>query len=158
MGNSQKQIEFKNSFNKSVDNLPNSVTYIKFGHDFNQFVDHLPKNLLIIKFGHNFNHPVEKLPNMVTHIEFGACFKQPLKTLPKSVKTIYFNHDKSENICTYNNFSIYIKKIIYKFITSHKSLNYSFSLTYISLRKTTKYKKLPYGCVFITIKAHQCRG
>ena len=129
-------IEFCDLFNKSVDNLPNSVRYIKFGHYFNQSVDHLP--------------------NRVTHIEFGEYFNKPIRNLPKSVKTICFHHKKGENIFTYNNFNIYIKKIIYKFSTFNKTSNYSFSLTYLSLRETSKIKKLPYGCVLKIVPYYYC--
>ena len=83
---------------------------------------------------------------------------------------IRFN--RTNYIKSNNNFNIYIKKLIYKFTSDDKSLNYPFSLTIINILEDgrsdlmrmplliigipyqspfsstyLKIKKLPYGCI-----------
>ena len=148
-----KIIIFGFEFNQPVDNLPNSVSIIKFGGLFNQSVDKLPNSVSIIKFKCSFNQSVDKLPNSVSFIKFGYMFDKSVKALPKFVKTISLYCVKHKNV--YNNFNIHLKKIIQK-LPCKQSLNYSFGLTYISVKFCeTKIKKLPYGCVLnIKIQMH----
>ena len=86
-----RKIRFSNKFNRSVDNLPQSVESITFGDDFNQSVDNLPhkiNNLFVgvesITFGYRFNQSVDKLPQSVKSITFGSDFNQSVDKLPES--------------------------------------------------------------------------
>ncbi len=51
--------------NKSVNNLPNSITHLVLGN--------------------NFNHTIDNLPNSLTHLTLGSLFRQQISNLPKSL-------------------------------------------------------------------------
>ena len=55
-------LDFKDSFNKKVDNLLETLMEITFGRNFNQSVDMLPQSTIILKFGYDFNQSVDMLP------------------------------------------------------------------------------------------------
>ena len=100
---------FYSIFNKSVDNLPNSITNLTFGRYFNQLVDatrknkiftgapknnivfdgdNLPNSLTHLTFGFSFNKSVDNLPNSITHLKFGWNFNQQVNNLPMNIKKI----------------------------------------------------------------------
>ena len=100
---------FYSIFNKSVDNLPNSITNLTFGRYFNQLVDatrknfiftgapknnvvfdgdNLPKNLTHLIFGFNFSQSVDNLPENLIHLRFGYKFNQKIDNLPLNIKQI----------------------------------------------------------------------
>ena len=49
-------------FNKSVDNLPLSLTHLTCGLTFNKKVDNLPSSLTHLTFGRTFNQKADNLP------------------------------------------------------------------------------------------------
>ena len=82
-------------FNKSVDNLPNNLTYLTFGAGFNQPVDNLPSNLTHLILGGCFDQLINNLPENLTHLTFGFNFNQSMDNLPLNIKKInMFNHQK----------------------------------------------------------------
>ena len=81
-----KIIIFKNDFNQSVDNLPNTLEELLFGNNFNQNVDNLPNKLKILYLGNNFNKSVDKLfGNLSTLVIQSKSFNQNLNNLPKNL-------------------------------------------------------------------------
>jgi hypothetical protein len=70
------------SFNSSVDDLPNSLTHITFGRQFKKKVDNLPNKLTHLVFGEEFNETVDHLPKSLTHLTFGKEFNQLVDHLP----------------------------------------------------------------------------
>jgi len=82
-------------FNKSVDNLPNSITHIEFGGYFNQPVNNLPNSVVNIWLGWSFNHPLDNLPESLTDLKITGQFDHPIDNLPPNLKYLqvgfYFN-------------------------------------------------------------------
>ena len=77
-------------FNKSVNNLPNTLTHLTFGYYFNKSVDNLVNTLTHLTFGYKFNQSVNNLPNILTHLTFGYKFNQPINNLPKTLIHLTF--------------------------------------------------------------------
>jgi hypothetical protein len=76
------QISFSDSFNKSVDNLPERLISLTFGNSFNKSVDNLPKTLTSLTFGYHFNQSVDNLPETLISLNFGNSFNQSVDNLP----------------------------------------------------------------------------
>jgi hypothetical protein len=91
---------FGSSFNQPVNNLPPSLTHLTFGYGFNQSVDNLPTSLTHLTFGFRFNKPVDNLPNSITHLTFyyDGKFNKPLKILPNYLVCIKLNIKNNNNI------------------------------------------------------------
>ena len=85
-------------FNKSVNNLPNSITHLYFGSWFNQPVNRFPDSLLDLEFGLHFNQLVDNLPNSLTHLEFGYGFNQPINFLPDSLKYLKLGSNFNQSL------------------------------------------------------------
>ena len=85
-------------FNKTVDNLPDSITKIIFGWHFNQKVDNLPKNLIYLVFGTYFNKNADKLPTGLLHLSFGDGFNQTVNELPEKLSYLKFGYRFNQNI------------------------------------------------------------
>eukprot|EP00026_Physarum_polycephalum_P007208 Phypoly_transcript_07265.p1 GENE.Phypoly_transcript_07265~~Phypoly_transcript_07265.p1 ORF type:complete len:374 (+),score=50.91 Phypoly_transcript_07265:63-1124(+) len=79
-------ITFGKFFNFEITNhLPESLVYLKLGNCFIQEINHLPKLLKILVIGDNFNHPVDHLPSSLTHLTLGRSFNHPLDHLPPTL-------------------------------------------------------------------------
>lgn len=114
-------IEDNESFNKTVDHLPNQLTeLIITSVDFHQLVDQLPSSLLKLTLGFSFDRPVDHLPgsliylNLEAALEFnqkidnlprcleslflGGCFNQPINQLPPSLTTLIIGGEKPNEI------------------------------------------------------------
>ena len=113
-------------FNKSIDNLPksltklelncslafnkipNSITHLTFGYYFDEIVDDLPNSITHLTFGSNFNQPVNNLPNSITDLVFGNKFNQPVDKLPFSLNS--YNLTDSESV---NNNAGNLKRLVF---------------------------------------------
>ena len=78
-------------FNKSVNNLPQSLQNLTFGYYFNQSVDNLPINLINLVFDCKFNNNVDNLPFTLLNITFGISFNKSVDNLPNSIITLSFD-------------------------------------------------------------------
>ena len=100
--NSITDLTFGWRFNKPVDNLPNSLTHLEFeiNSEFNQPVDHLPESLTHLKFGLKFNQPVDNLPNTLIHLEFRIYseFNQPVNNLPQFLTHLAFGKNFNQPV------------------------------------------------------------
>jgi hypothetical protein len=113
-------------FNKSINNLPNSITHLTLGFEFNQPVGHqgcedinchrnLANSITHLTFGTKFNQPVNNLPNSITHLTFAenSLFNQPVNNLPNSITHLTFGNkfnqpvDHLPNSITHLTFSYY---------------------------------------------------
>ena len=107
-------IKFGNSFRKSYNNFPNSISQLTFGTYF--IINHLPDSLTHLSLGYFLKQPIDKLPNSITnltlrnpvnklidnlpnsitHLILKDYFIQPIDNLPKSIKHLFlldsFNH------------------------------------------------------------------
>ncbi len=81
-------VYIENIFNKSVNNLPNSITHLTFGVMFNQTVNNLPNSITHLTFGYKFNQRVDNLPNSVTHLTFGHDFNKKINKFPQNLSLI----------------------------------------------------------------------
>lgn len=85
-------LQFTDSFNNNVDNLPETIKYINFGKFFNRPINNLPKNIISLKFSKQsqFGHPLDKLPPKLKILEFEnyAAYGHSLQNLPKSLKIL----------------------------------------------------------------------
>lgn len=85
-------------FNKSVDNLPETIRTICFGHSFNQPVENLPLLLEWIEFGYSFNQRVDMLPNTIRYLVFGYFFNQKIDDLPTSIEFLKLGEKFYQNL------------------------------------------------------------
>lgn len=82
-----KRVKFKKDFNKSIGNLPNTITTIVLGNKFNQPIDGiLPPNLVNLTLGFYFNKPITIFPKNLKRLCFGTKFNGSYKNLPKKLK------------------------------------------------------------------------
>jgi len=85
----------KNKFNFNIhsNNLPKYLKKISFGYMFNKSIDNLPESIEVISFSNNskFNQIIHKFPTSLKEISFGDWFNKPLEILPDNVNTIYFS-------------------------------------------------------------------
>ena len=80
---------FYSIFNKSVDNLPNSITNLTFGRYFNQLVDATRKNKIFTGAPkNNIVFDGDNLPASLTHLIFGNSFNYKVYNLPLTMKEI----------------------------------------------------------------------
>lgn len=116
-----KRIRFVDSFNRSVDNIPSTVTHLIFGFHFNQYIngciptsvthlifgnnfnksifDCIPSSITYLKFGYSFNRPIENcIPPSVTHLMFGGMFNYLIKGLPSSITYLEFGDRFDQSI------------------------------------------------------------
>ena len=82
-------LTFGEEFNQPVDNLPPNLKYLTFGEEFNKTVDYLPDGLLILKFGTYFDQPIDNLPDSIKELSLGAKFKQKINKLPQSLEKLF---------------------------------------------------------------------
>ena len=79
-------------FNKSVNNLPTSLTHLTFGCSFDKEVNVLPESITHLTFGEKFNQEANKLPASLTHLTFGYYFNQEVNVLPKNLTHLTFGY------------------------------------------------------------------
>jgi hypothetical protein len=93
-----KKMKFDYYFNKSIDNLPDTVEHIELNWEFNTPINKLPTNLKEITFGNFYNQPLTCLPEGLTSLRICKHFNQPLNkyNIPRTLKHLYigrnFNH------------------------------------------------------------------
>ena len=126
--NSLIHLTFGYSFNREVDNLPNSLTHLTFGKEFDQNVDNLPNNLRYLTFGYDFDKEVDNLPNSMTHLTFGFDFDRQVEHLPNSLTHLTFGYWFNQKV---DNLPLTIKQI-----KIHK-------------QNINLLKKIPFGCEII---------
>jgi len=122
-------------FNKSVDNLPETLKTICFGYSFNQPVDNLPFLLEWIEFGFSFNQRVDMLPNTIKYLVFGELFNQPIDDLPTSVEYLMLGQFFNQSL---NNLPNSIEKLdLHSWINGIKQNTYKLpkNLNEIIIRK-----------------------
>lgn len=114
-------IIFNYSFDRNLDNLPNTVKMLIFDNGeidtfcdiceysvFNRSLDGLVDSIKVLKLGDQFNQPIEKYPKSLTHLYFGNNFNQPLDNLPMGLEELglsgYYNQ-------TLENLPVSLKKL-----------------------------------------------
>jgi len=104
LSNSIKYITFGYCFNQPINNLPSSIIYLSLCGNFNKNVDNLPSSIIYLILGCNFNQCIDNLPNSVIYLKIGNKFNQNINNLPYLLKEI--------KISKYNNNYLKIKKKI----------------------------------------------
>jgi len=92
-------LTFGEDFNQPVDNLPSNLKYLTFGDEFNRKVDLLPNGLLVLSFGRHFEQSIDNLPDSIQELSLGAKFKRKINKFPQSLEKLYIKGklvDKSE--------------------------------------------------------------
>ena len=118
-----KKIDFPNTFNQPIDNLPDDIIdlslSVKFNQpinnlpinlkklllfgEFNQTIDNLPPNLETLVIVGNFNQEINNLPNNLKYISLPVNYNQNINMLPDSVEFIWLSYNyvtKIDNIPT----------------------------------------------------------
>lgn len=108
------KIYFGYEFNKSIDNLLESVVWLVLGKSFNQPIQKYPSNLKYLTFGYDFNQLLCNLPDILERIVFGGCFNNPIDNLPDSITHLSFfvEYYGSSNFCRFGfgeNYEIYYR-------------------------------------------------
>ncbi len=94
-------ITFEKNFNQSIDILENCLylTNIEFysNSKFNQLIDCLPKNLTYLHLSGDFNCTIDNLPESLQVLKISSKFNQPIDNLPPNLTTLSlqstcFNH------------------------------------------------------------------
>lgn len=144
--NTLKKIRFGEQFNKSVNNLPNSIEILIFGRYFNQPVNNLPCSLTHITFGYEFNQPIDNLPTGLKYIRFtiASKFKQSIDNLPNSLEYLLFGY-----LCEFSGSLENLPNSIKKIIISDKKYTHE-SLLYFS--NNYNITKTRYGTCFLIEK------
>ncbi len=75
----------KSIFNKSIDNLPDSIINLTFGFKFNQPINNLPNSITHLILGFCFTQSLDNLPNSIIHLILGWEFNQLIDNLPNSI-------------------------------------------------------------------------
>jgi hypothetical protein len=92
-----KQIYFGKRFNKSIDNLPDSIENIEFEYRslFDKKINKYPDNLKKIIYGRNFSDSINNLPDSVEIINMKYCIYKgmPIYKLPKQLKILILRGD-----------------------------------------------------------------
>ena len=81
--------DYEGIFNKTVNDLPNSITHLIFGHHFNQYIYKFPDNLTQLTFDYCFDNCVDNLPNGLIYLKFGWCFNKPISVLTYLWKVVW---------------------------------------------------------------------
>ena len=85
-------IQPKYNFNRSVDNLPDNITYLTFERCFNQPIDNLPASLESLKLGNRFYKSINNLPNNLRFLNIENPNYYLSSQLPSSIRTL--NNDE----------------------------------------------------------------
>ena len=137
-------------FDKSVDNLPNSLTHLIFGRCFNQSVDNLPSKLTHVTFGHFFDQKVDELPNSITHLAFGHNFNQKVDNLPNNLTHLTFGYwfyqsvDNLPDTLTHLTFGYYYNKPMNNLPSNIKEIR-------VCGNQLDSLKKTPFGCRIVDV-------
>lgn len=105
------------SFNRSLNNLPNTLKYLNTGYSFNQpinelpnlthlslnteftnYVDNISNSLEYLNTGYNFNNNVDNLPNKLVNLNFGSEFNKNINNLPVLLKYLSFGYGFNKSI------------------------------------------------------------
>lgn len=82
-------------FNFDVDRscLPSNLRKISFGHMFNKSIDDLPDTVEVLFFCQNskFNKVIKKFPSSLRELYLGDDYNRPLVNLPDSVEILHFS-------------------------------------------------------------------
>jgi hypothetical protein len=94
-----KKVIFGDSFNRSIDFLPDGITHLQLGRLFNKPIMNLPRSLkhliiasLVIAYC-NFNQSLDYLPEGLENLtmKLNPVFNMPINNLPESLKHLEFN-------------------------------------------------------------------
>lgn len=85
-------------FNLPIDQLPPKLTHLIFGYKFNCLVNHLPSTLTDLTFGADFNQPISRFPACLINLTFGFAFNQPIENLPGSLTRLTFGFSFNQSI------------------------------------------------------------
>jgi hypothetical protein len=129
-----KSIQFSESYDHDMSNLPTTLEEIKFGRHFNQDVSNLPIGVKNIYFGDFFCHPLDYLPNSVVKLSFMNKCNVSLDNLPNSVELLDLS--SCNHIFNFEQLPDSITSII----TNPKSL-----------RNISNIKKIPINLKFILV-------
>lgn len=122
-----EEIEFENSFNSPIDNLPFNIKNIYFHNNstFNQQINNLPWSLEKLSLGKSFTHSLDYLPDNLKILKINGHNNYNFANLPIGIEVIIINY------CTNNSFSnlpLNLKKLIINtnFISSFFSIRILF--------------------------------
>ncbi len=83
-------VEFCDSFNQLICNLPEGLQNLTFGRHFNYPVDHLPSGLQNLTFGSNFTQTLSDLPSGLKSLKMSKKYRKTIDNLPVSVEIIRY--------------------------------------------------------------------
>lgn len=88
-----KKIFFPHSFNKQIDDFHETLETIIFPphSKFNKSIDNLPNSLKILCLGNNFNQSISNLPNNIEHLILPNGYNNKIIKIPTNLKTLIFN-------------------------------------------------------------------
>ena len=84
------KIYFGFEFNKSIDNLHDSINWLILGKQFNKPIHKYPLDLKYLTFGYDFNQCVDNLPSLLERLVFGGEFNKPIDNIPDSITHLSF--------------------------------------------------------------------
>jgi hypothetical protein len=90
-------LEFDESFNTKLSQLPSSLISLKLNVSWNHKLPILPRKLRQLCIGYKYTHELPKLSNNITHLTIGPLphDKLGLKKLPSQLKYLNINYDFS---------------------------------------------------------------
>jgi hypothetical protein len=113
--NNIKKFSFNDTVNRSLINLPHSITELSLCWVFNQYIcsSNLPKSLKILNiYSREFNKPLDDLPNTITHLTLGSKFNQSLNYLPKSLTYLNLRECNNLDIISFDHLPSNLIKLI----------------------------------------------
>jgi hypothetical protein len=124
-------------FNKSVDELPDSLLYLELGHKFNQKINKLPAKLETLKLGYYYTENINYLPENLTSLDIRDGNLNINVKIPDTLQVIDIGLKYLRNNGTHEQ----IYKTLFKRLTNNKLL-LKWSITTIEPNRKIQFKKL----------------
>jgi hypothetical protein len=143
-------------FNFDVDCscLPSNLRKISFGHMFNKSIDELPDTVEVLFFCQNskFNKVIKKFPSSLRELYLGDNYDKPLVNLPNSVEILHFSIKSLFNLEI--QYPVNLKKICFgkSFNQPLQQLSQLLGLTTIKFHNCSLFN-LPIGGAFPALES-----
>lgn len=145
------QVPNKIGFNKTIDYLPEGLTYIIFGNRFNQSIMYLPNSITHLAFGTIFNKSVDKLPNSLTHLIMGNEFNRSFVYFPNNLTCLSLGYYFNRSI---DNLPFYLEELHFFCNSLNFPTNLPINLKKIKIMNWSEkmenmIKKIPLDCIIM---------
>lgn len=92
------KIEFCDTFNQSIQKLPDNILGIVLGNSYRIPFVNLPYNLKYLTIGGMFNNDISNLPPKLKYLYCGESFNQCIDNLPKGLKFLHLGRDFNQSL------------------------------------------------------------